>query len=279
MAEMKREIAMEAAVVTRVFPVKGPDKVFTAVDAVNLRLYSNETLALVGESGSGKTTLSRIMLGLLPPTTGDVQIFGRDISTYGRLERARMVQPVFQDPYASLNPRKRIADVIAMPLLAAGPVPKEDVRDKVLDLLQKVDLPAAFAERFPHELSGGQRQRVAIARALINRPRILVCDEPTSALDVSVQAQILQLLKDLKAQFGLSYLIVTHNIGVVTELADRVAVMYRGGIVEEGRVDDVLSDPRADYTRQLLSAVLPVDPDLARLPTVPLMPLSSTQTF
>jgi peptide/nickel transport system ATP-binding protein len=261
---ISRTIALEAAAVTREFPVKGKKLPFTAVDTVSLRLYEGESLALVGESGSGKTTLSRMMLGLLPPTRGDVQVFGRDISTYSRFELARIVQPVFQDPYASLNPRKRLHDVISMPLRASASPSRDEIRSRVEDLLRHVDLPVSFAERFPHELSGGQRQRVAIARALINRPKILVCDEPTSALDVSVQAQILELLKSLRAEFGLSYLIVTHNIGVVSELSDRVAVMYHGKIVEEGSVDRVLSDPSSDYTRQLLSAVLPIDPDQAR---------------
>ncbi|MEA3535876.1 ABC transporter ATP-binding protein [Rhizobium sp. CC-YZS058] len=264
MDKVARKIALEAAAVVRQFPVKGRKTPFTAVDTVSLRLYEGETLALVGESGSGKTTLSRMMLGLLPPTRGDVQVFGRDISTYSRLDLAGLVQPVFQDPYASLNPRKRLADIIAMPLRAAASPSREEVRKRVEELLQQVGLPASFAERFPHELSGGQRQRVAIARALINRPRVLICDEPTSALDVSVQAQILELLKELRMQFGLSYLIVTHNIGVVSELCDRVAVMYHGRIVEYGNVDEVLSDPADAYTRRLLSAVLPVDPDLAR---------------
>jgi len=233
MDNVARKIALEAAAVVREFPVKGKKVPFTAVDTVSLRLYEGETLALVGESGSGKTTLSRMMLGLLPPTRGDVQIFGRDISTYSRLDLARIVQPVFQDPYASLNPRKRLLEVISMPLRAASAPSRDEVRERVEALLRQVDFPVSFAERFPHELSGGQRQRVAIARALINRPRILVCDEPTSALDVSVQAQILELLKELRTQLGLSYLIVTHNIGLVSELCDRVAVMYHGRIVEQ----------------------------------------------
>jgi len=272
MRDTKRTIALEAAALTREFTLKQPKRIFTAVDAVNLRVYENESVALVGESGSGKTTLSRMMLGLLEPTRGDVQIFGRDVGTYSRTERARQVQPVFQDPYASLNPRKRIGDIIALPLTVGGRISRAEMQAKVLELLEQVDLPADFAKRFPHELSGGQRQRVAIARALISRPRVLVCDEPTSALDVSVQAQILALLKDLRQKLNLSYLIVTHNIGVVAELADRVAVMYHGKIVEEGPVEAVLSNPQHAYTQQLLSAVLPVDPDITRPP----LPNSST---
>jgi peptide/nickel transport system ATP-binding protein len=264
MLNLSRKIAMEAAMVTREFSIKGKKQPFIAVNEVSLRLYEGESLALVGESGSGKTTLSRMMLGLLESTRGDRQLFGRDISSYSRLEVASLVQPVFQDPYASLNPRKRLLDIISMPLRAGSAVSSDEVRTRVEDLLRKVDLPVSFAERFPHELSGGQRQRVAIARALINKPRILVCDEPTSALDVSVQAQILELLKTLRAEMNLSYLIVTHNIGVVAEMSDRVAVMFNGRIVEDGPVDDVLSSPVHDYTKALLSAVLPVDPDLAR---------------
>lgn len=264
MFDKARNISMETAMATREFAINGKKQPFVAVNEVSLRLYEGESLALVGESGSGKTTLSRMMLGLLEPTRGDVQVFGRDISTYSRLQLAALVQPVFQDPYASLNPRKRLLDIISMPLRAARKVGHDETRHRVEDLLRKVDLPVSFSERFPHELSGGQRQRVAIARALINQPRILVCDEPTSALDVSVQAQILELLKTLRVEMNLSYLIVTHNIGVVAELSDRVAVMYNGRIVEDGPVDDVLSSPTHDYTRRLLSAVLPVDPDLAR---------------
>ncbi|MGK6315866.1 ABC transporter ATP-binding protein [Neorhizobium sp. DT-125] len=259
-----RTIALEAAMATREFAVKGRKEPFIAVNEVSLRLYEGESLALVGESGSGKTTLARMMLGLLEPTRGDLQVFGREISTYSRLHLASLVQPVFQDPYASLNPRKRLIDIISMPLRAAHKASRDEVEARVEDILRKVELPASFVRRFPHELSGGQRQRVAIARALINEPRILVCDEPTSALDVSVQAQILELLKQLRVELGLSYLVVTHNIGVVSELCDRVAVMYHGKLVEDGPVGNVLRAPVHDYTRRLLSAVLPVDPDQAR---------------
>ncbi len=259
-----RTIALEAAMATREFAVKGRKEPFIAVNEVSLRLYEGESLALVGESGSGKTTLARMMLGLLEPTRGDLQVFGREISTYSRLRLASLVQPVFQDPYASLNPRKRLVDIISMPLRAAHKVGRDEVEARVEDILRKVELPSSFARRFPHELSGGQRQRVAIARALINEPRILVCDEPTSALDVSVQAQILELLKQLRVELGLSYLVVTHNIGVVSELCDRVAVMYHGKLVEDGPVENVLRAPAHDYTRRLLSAVLPVNPDQAR---------------
>lgn len=260
----QNEIAIEVAGLRKEYPVKGKREPFLAVQGISLRLYAGESLAIVGESGSGKTTLSRMMLGLLPQTSGDVHVMGRDIARYSRLDLARIVQPVFQDPYASLNPRKRLCDVIAMPLRAAGRVSRDEVAAKVEVLLDQVGLPRAFADRFPHELSGGQRQRVAIARALITEPRILICDEPTSALDVSVQAQILELLCDLRRRRGLTYLIVTHNIGVVSALSDRVAVMYQGEVVELGNTAQVLSEPKAAYTQQLLSAVLPVDPGRAR---------------
>ena len=260
----QNEIAIEVAGLRKEYPVKGEREPFVAVQGISLRLYVGESLAIVGESGSGKTTLSRMMLGLLPQTSGDVHVMGRDVARYSRLDLARIVQPVFQDPYASLNPRKRLRDVIAMPLRAAGRISRDEVAAKVEVLLDQVGLPRAFADRFPHELSGGQRQRVAIARALITEPRVLICDEPTSALDVSVQAQILELLGNLRRRLGLTYLIVTHNIGVVSALSDRVAVMYQGEVVELGNTAEVLSKPEATYTQQLLSAVLPVDPARAR---------------
>jgi len=255
------QIVVEASGLSRDFVLRRPTRTLHAVRGVNLRLYAGETLALVGESGSGKSTLARMLLGLLLPTAGDVYVFGEPIDKLSRLERARLVQPVFQDPYASLNPKKRIGDIVAMPLTARGGLSADAIGSRVGDMLERVGLGREYAARYPAELSGGQRQRVAIARALIAEPKVVVCDEPTSALDVSVQAQILNLLQDLRAQQSLSYLVVTHNIGVVAHLADRVAVMYLGRIIEEGPTRAVLSAPQHPYTELLLSAVLPLDPD------------------
>ncbi|MFT4174796.1 MAG: ATP-binding cassette domain-containing protein [Rhodocyclaceae bacterium] len=260
---MPTDIVVEASNVTRDFELRRPRRTLRAVRGVSLRLHAGETLALVGESGSGKSTLARMLLGLLPPTGGDVYVFGQPIDKLSRAERAHLVQPVFQDPYASLNPKKRIGDIVAMPLKARGGVARAELAQRVGDMLERVGLARNYAERYPAELSGGQRQRVAIARALIAEPKVVVCDEPTSALDVSVQAQILNLLQDLRSAQSLSYLVVTHNIGVVAHLADRVAVMYLGRVVEEGPTHSVLSAPQHPYTELLLSAVLPLDPDHA----------------
>jgi len=230
-----------------------------AVDGVDLRIASHRTLALVGESGCGKTTVGRGLLRLLEPDAGRVVFQGEDLSTLSgaRLRaRRRDIQIIFQDPYASLNPRMRVRDIIAEGMTSLGIVADESQCEERIDaILQQVGLQAAMKWRYPHEFSGGQRQRIAIARALAVEPRLIVCDEPTSALDVSVQAQILNLLKDLQSRLGLAYLFITHNIAVVEYLAHEVAVMYLGRIVERGSVDDVLRAPSHPYTRALLSAV------------------------
>jgi peptide/nickel transport system ATP-binding protein len=227
-----------------------------ALRGVSFRLYPNETVAIVGESGCGKSTFARIVLGLQPPTTGDVYLAGRPVGHLSRVEIARLVQPVFQDPYASLAPHRRILDAVMVPLQVLGVGARSERKQRALDMLECVGLGGDMAYRLPFELSGGQRQRVAIARALALHPPILVCDEPTSALDVSVQAQILNLLLDLKREFGLSLLLITHNLAVVGQIADRVAVMYLGRVVEEGAVADVMRRPRHPYTRLLLSSAL-----------------------
>jgi peptide/nickel transport system ATP-binding protein len=241
-----------------------------ALRGVSLRLYPNETVAIVGESGCGKSTLARIVLGLQAPTSGDVYLAGEPVGRLSRMDTARLVQPVFQDPYASLAPHRRILDTVMVPLQVLGVGSKTEQRAWALDMLERVGLPRDMAHRLPFELSGGQRQRVAIARALVLHPPILVCDEPTSALDVSVQAQILNLLLDLKREFGLSLLLITHNLAVVGQIADRVAVMYLGGLVEEGAIDDVLRHPRHPYTRLLLSSALS--------PSLPIGGLSDDET-
>ena len=220
-----------------------------AVDGVSLAVAAGRTVALVGESGCGKTTVGKAMLGLIPATAGRVRLDGQELAGLA----PRHMQMVFQDPFASLNPRLRVGDIIAEGMKALG------VAGDVGAILDQVGLSADMAGRYPHEFSGGQRQRIAIARALAVNPRLLICDEPTSALDVSVQAQILNLLKDLQVERGLAYLFISHNIGVVGHLAHQVAVMYLGRIVERGSVDEVLRDARHPYTRALLAAVPRID--------------------
>ena len=234
----------------------------TAVAGVSLKVRRGEVFALVGESGSGKTTLAKMLLGLLPPTSGEILIGGKAISADDRVAVSRRVQPIFQDPYSSLNPRKSVAQLIALPLVVHGVGDGTERRAKVLEMLDLVGLSQRHYDAYPGQLSGGQRQRVAIARALILRPEVVICDEPTSALDVSVQAQILNLLLDLKRELGLTYFFISHNLAVVEHLADRVAVMYLGRFVEERSRAGLFASPRHPYTRALLQSVLTPDPDL-----------------
>ena len=224
-----------------------------AVDGVTLRLEAGRTLGLVGESGSGKSTLSRVVMGLLAPSAGRVLIDGQDVhAARGAALRSirRRVQMIFQDPAGSLNPRLKVRDIVAEPLIVHG-LPW---KDRVGELLEECGMPASSMDRFPHEFSGGQRQRIAIARALALRPALVICDEPTSALDVSVQAQILNLLQDLQRSRSMAYLFITHDLGVVAHMADRIAVMRHGRIVEEADAPDLLRAPAHDYTRTLLDA-------------------------
>jgi peptide/nickel transport system ATP-binding protein len=231
----------------------------TAVDDVSLDIAEGEIVALVGESGSGKSTLARILLGLQAPDKGDVLIAGTPVQSVPPFERAKLVQPVFQDPYSSLNPRKTIGQSIGRPLELHGQDSPAERRKIIEQTMELVGLPRRLVNNYPAQLSGGQRQRVAIARAIILKPKLLICDEPTSALDVSVQAQILNLLLDLRDELGLSYLLITHDLAVVDCVATRVAVMHRGRIVELGNKDDVLAAPGHPYTRTLLGSVLKVD--------------------
>ena len=231
-----------------------------AVSGVSMRLGRGEVAGLVGESGCGKSTLARILLGLLRPTGGEVLLDGVPIRSIRAEERAGRIQPVFQDPYSSLNPRKTVAQIVGLPLSIQGKRGDRDKRGPVLEMLDMVGLPRRVENVYPSQLSGGQRQRVAIARALISRPGVLICDEPTSALDVSVQSQILNLLSDLRAQLGLTCLLISHNLAVVEHMADRVLVMYLGRIVESGPTDRIFDAPHHPYTRALLQAALPPVP-------------------
>ncbi len=227
-----------------------------AVRGVDFSLRRGEAIALVGESGCGKSTLARMLLGLSRPTEGRVLIGGADAQTLSRREVARQVQPVFQDPFVSLNPMKTVAQIVGLPLAAAGGRTRRERDEIVHTMIELVGLSVDFANRRPRELSGGQRQRVSIARALVSEPAALVCDEPTSALDVSVQAQILNLLQDIRERLGLSYLIVTHNLAVVDHLAERTLVMYFGRLVEAGPTREILNRPLHPYTQTLRRAVL-----------------------
>lgn len=235
-----------------------PRTMLKAVDGVSFTINRGETLALVGESGCGKSTMARLLVGLYPLTRGEIQIDGESIAELngpkGPLLRRRL-QMIFQDPYASLNPRWRVGRIIAEPLKAHTKMSVAEQDARVDELLRQVGLDPADKSRYPHQFSGGQRQRISIARALAVRPEFLVCDEPTSALDVSVQAQVLNIMKDLQRELGLTYLFISHNLAVVHHVADRVGVMYLGRIVEIASRDELFQNPRHPYTRMLLSAI------------------------
>ncbi|MFF7097239.1 dipeptide ABC transporter ATP-binding protein [Streptomyces rubradiris] len=250
------EVVLEATGVRREFG-RGK-RAFAAVDDVSVTVRRGETLGVVGESGSGKTTLGRMLVGLLAPTAGEIRYEGRPHTGVNPA-----VQMVFQDPVSSLNPRRSVGESIADPLRARGERDEERIRGRVSDLLERVGLDRAHYDRYPHEFSGGQRQRVGIARALAAEPRVLVCDEPVSALDVTTQAQVVALLGELQRELGLALVFIAHDLAVVRQVSDRVAVMRRGRLVEYGPADEVYDSPREPYTKQLLAAVPALDPELA----------------
>ncbi|MFD5400720.1 dipeptide ABC transporter ATP-binding protein [Streptomyces griseorubiginosus] len=255
-AEAVPEVVLEAVGLRREFG-RGK-KAFAAVDGVSLTVRRGETLGVVGESGSGKTTLGRMLVGLLEPTAGQVRHDGLT-----RVGVNPAVQMVFQDPVSSLNPRRSVGESIADPLRARGERDEQRIRGRVRELLERVGLEGAHYDRYPHEFSGGQRQRVGIARALAADPRVIVCDEPVSALDVTTQAQVVALLGELQRELGLALVFVAHDLAVVRQVSDRVAVMRRGRIVEQGPADEVYDSPRDAYTKQLLTAVPALDPEIA----------------
>ncbi len=260
----------EAVDVSRTFDVSRPwlqrvlsgtgRRTLRAVDDVSFAIPKGTTLSLVGESGCGKSTLARMAVGLYPPTSGEIRFEGQPLSS-ARSQPAlrRRMNMIFQDPYASLNPRWRVRDIVAEPLRAFGMLHGAAVAERVGALLSQVGLAAADGGKYPHEFSGGQRQRISIARALSSEPDFLVCDEPTSALDVSVQAQILNLMRELQARLGLTYLFISHNLAVIRHMSDQLGVMYLGRIVEHGPGEAIFTNPRHPYTRLLLEAI----PDLA----------------
>jgi peptide/nickel transport system ATP-binding protein len=256
--------------VTKSFAIRGifsREEPVRAVDNVNLEVKRGEVLAIVGESGSGKTTLGRMMLGLMQPTSGNILLKGTPLAEQSSVAVARHIQPVFQDPYSSLNPRKTVAQIVAFPLVVQGIGTVAERRERVEDIAQRVGLARRLLDSYPVQMSGGQRQRVAIARALVVQPELVILDEPTSALDVSIQAQILNLLQELRERLSLTYVFISHDLSVVRHMADRVAVMHRGRIVELGAAGTLLDDPQHDYTKNLLGSVLVPDPGHARMRT------------
>ena len=258
LVEVGREFDVSRPWLNRVLEGE-PRRILRAVDNVSFTIRRGETLALVGESGCGKSTVARLIVGLYAPSKGRIVFDGADLADPASAPLRRRMQMIFQDPYASLNPRWRVRDIVAEPIVAHGLVPDaQTLAARVAELLTQVGLAPEDGDKFPHEFSGGQRQRISIARALSSNPEFLVCDEPTSALDVSVQAQILNLMKDLQQRLGLTYLFISPNLAVVAHVATRVGVMYLGRLVEVADAKDLFDRPRHPYTRMLIDAI----PDL-----------------
>ena len=267
----ERKPLVEVTNLNKHFPVRtslGRTKAYVkAVNNISFTLYEGETYGLVGESGCGKSTTGRTLLRLLEPTSGTCEFQGKDIykmSGQEMREVRKKMQMVFQDPYSSLNPKKRIGKTLEESLAIHNMVPKKDRTDVVMEMLTRVGFQKNQYYRFPHEFSGGQRQRIGLARALILNPKLIICDEPVSALDVSIQSQIINLLEEVQEEFNLTYLFVAHDLSVVRHIADRVGVMYLGNIVEEAETDELYNEPMHPYTKALLSAVPVANPKIKR---------------
>lgn len=268
----EKEVLLEVKNLTKYFTVEKnllgkATSVLKAVDDVSFQIYKGECLGLVGESGCGKSTIGKMLVNLYQPTSGQIIFEGKDLTALKEKERrayCRDIQLIFQDPYASLNPRMTVGDIIAEPIIINNLLPKDQVEKRVNYLLNCVGLANHQRNRYPHEFSGGQRQRIGIARALAVNPKLIVCDEPVSALDVSIQAQIVNLMQDLREEEGISYLFIAHDISIVRYISDRIGVMYLGHLMEEAETNELFSNPLHPYTQALLSAVPHANPHVTK---------------
>ncbi|MBU8595285.1 ATP-binding cassette domain-containing protein [Shouchella clausii] len=273
--EPTSELLLDVRHLSKTFPLKksktNKAPSFKAVDDVSFQVFKGETLGIVGESGSGKSTVAKMILQLLEPTNGEIYFLGQNLANQSKAESKatkRRMQAVFQDPYASLNPRMRAKEIVTEPLILHKQLNKKNRDDKALELLHEVGLSEQHLNRFPHEFSGGQRQRLSIARAIALKPDLIICDEAVSALDVSIQAQILKLLKSLQTSYGLSYIFIAHGLPTVKQLSNRVAIMHKGKIVEIGETNDIFQSPKHTYTKSLLKAVPPSHPRDRHKPSI-----------